>query len=195
MVDVLGSFGSDNGGENSSVGCKENCRLASAAICKNRGVTDLVSRATVIESKDKTLTITTFLFLAIKVLRAAISSEMIGESSRKTSLERHKEQIEGIQNHLDKLSLDRIEYIENRIEGLGQGGVIIQQDFNALEAELQQARAQITKFHRKQMGSNHKISLARFRITELGDIINDIQIRHQMDMENLQDAINELKNN
>nr|GEX92630.1 hypothetical protein [Tanacetum cinerariifolium] len=29
----------------------------------------------------------------------------IGESSRKTSLERHEEQIEGIQNHLDKLSI------------------------------------------------------------------------------------------
>ncbi|GKA11575.1 hypothetical protein Tco_0691121 [Tanacetum coccineum] len=73
--------------------------------------------------------------------------------------------------------------------------VIIQQDFDILEAELQQARAQITKLQRKQMGSNHKISLARFRITKLGDIINDIQIHHQADMENLQDAINELKNN
>nr|GFC55289.1 hypothetical protein [Tanacetum cinerariifolium] len=31
----------------------------------------------------------------------------IEESSRKTSLEQHEEQIEGIQNHLDKLSLDR----------------------------------------------------------------------------------------
>nr|GEY69613.1 hypothetical protein [Tanacetum cinerariifolium] len=61
----------------------------------------------------------------------------IGESSRKTSLERHKEQIEGIQNHLDKLSLNRIKHIENKIEGLGQGRVIIQQDFDALEAELQ----------------------------------------------------------
>nr|GFB02357.1 hypothetical protein [Tanacetum cinerariifolium] len=79
----------------------------------------------------------------------------IGESSRKTSLERHEDQIEGIQNHLDKLSLNRIEYIENRIEGLGQGRVIIQQDFNALETKLQQACVQITKFHRKQMGSNH----------------------------------------
>nr|GEV84636.1 hypothetical protein [Tanacetum cinerariifolium] len=47
----------------------------------------------------------------------------------------------------------------------------------------------------KQMGSNHKISLASFRITELEHIINDIQIRHQVDMENLQDAINKLKNN
>nr|GEZ76742.1 hypothetical protein [Tanacetum cinerariifolium] len=50
----------------------------------------------------------------------------IGESSRKTSLERHEEKIEGIQNHLDKLSLDRIEHIENKIEGLRQGRVIIQ---------------------------------------------------------------------
>ncbi|GJY41429.1 reverse transcriptase domain-containing protein [Tanacetum coccineum] len=33
----------------------------------------------------------------------------IGESSRKTSLERHEEQIEEILNHLDELSLDRIE--------------------------------------------------------------------------------------
>nr|GEV66233.1 hypothetical protein [Tanacetum cinerariifolium] len=119
----------------------------------------------------------------------------IGESSRKTSLEQHEEQIEGIQNHLDKLSLDSIEYIENRIEGLRQGGVIIQQDFDALEAELQQARAQITKFHRKKMGSNHKISLACFRVAELEHIINDIQIHHQVHMKNLQDAINKLKNN
>nr|GEU70287.1 putative reverse transcriptase domain-containing protein [Tanacetum cinerariifolium] len=103
----------------------------------------------------------------------------IGESSHKTSLEQHEEHIEEIQNHLDKLSLDRIEHIENNIEGLGQGGVIIQQDFDTLEAELQQARAQITKFHKKQIGSNHKISLARFRITELKHIINDIQIHHQ----------------
>ncbi|GJU94454.1 hypothetical protein Tco_1319210 [Tanacetum coccineum] len=39
----------------------------------------------------------------------------IGESSRKTSLERHKEQIEEILNHLDELSLDRVEHIEDKI--------------------------------------------------------------------------------
>ncbi|GKF64328.1 hypothetical protein Tco_0187776, partial [Tanacetum coccineum] len=65
----------------------------------------------------------------------------IEESSSKTSLERHKEQIEEILNHLDELSLDRIEYIEDKIEGLENGRVIIQQDFDNLEAELQQARA------------------------------------------------------
>ncbi|GJS29782.1 hypothetical protein Tco_0490402 [Tanacetum coccineum] len=35
----------------------------------------------------------------------------MGESSRKTSVERHEEQIEEILNHLDELSLDRIEHI------------------------------------------------------------------------------------
>ncbi|GJW90914.1 putative reverse transcriptase domain-containing protein [Tanacetum coccineum] len=43
----------------------------------------------------------------------------IEESSRKTSLECHEEQIEEILNHLDELSLDRIEHIEDKIEGLG----------------------------------------------------------------------------
>ncbi|GJR58536.1 hypothetical protein Tco_1500698 [Tanacetum coccineum] len=62
----------------------------------------------------------------------------IGESSRKTSLERHEEQIEEILNHLDELSLDRIEHIEDKIEGLGKGRVIIQQDFDNLEAKLRE---------------------------------------------------------
>ncbi|GJR90653.1 hypothetical protein Tco_0214664 [Tanacetum coccineum] len=84
----------------------------------------------------------------------------IGESSRKTSMERHEEQIKEILNHLGELSLD---------------------------PELQQARAQITKLQRKQMGSNYKTSLARFRI-------NDMNARHQADIENLQDSIIELKN-
>ncbi|GKA75599.1 hypothetical protein Tco_0781977 [Tanacetum coccineum] len=60
----------------------------------------------------------------------------IGESSHKTSLERHEEQIEEILNHVDELSLDRIEHIEDKIEGLKNGRVIIQQDFDNLEAEL-----------------------------------------------------------
>ncbi|GJT57281.1 hypothetical protein Tco_0992335, partial [Tanacetum coccineum] len=76
----------------------------------------------------------------------------IGESSRKTSLERHEEQIEEILNHLDELSLSRIEHIEGKIEGLGNGRVIIQQDFDNLEAELRESRTQIAKLQRKQMG-------------------------------------------
>ncbi|GKA11088.1 hypothetical protein Tco_0690521 [Tanacetum coccineum] len=118
----------------------------------------------------------------------------MGESSRKTSLERHKEQIEEILNHLDELSLDRIEHIEDKIEVLGKGRVIIQQDFDNLETELQKAHAQITKLQRKQIGNNNKIALARFRIANLEQIIKEIQVRHQVDKESLLNAIYELKN-
>nr|GEU64301.1 reverse transcriptase domain-containing protein [Tanacetum cinerariifolium] len=99
----------------------------------------------------------------------------MGESSHKTSLERHEEQIEEILNHLDELSMDRIDHIEDKIKGLGNGRVIIQQDFEILETELQEARAQISKLQRKQMGNNNKIALARFRISTLELIIEDIQ--------------------
>ncbi|GKC67287.1 hypothetical protein Tco_1099885 [Tanacetum coccineum] len=95
---------------------------------------------------------------------------------------------------LDELSLNRIEHIEDKIEGLKNGWVIIQQDFDNLETELQKARAQITKLQRKQMGNNNKIPLAHFRIANLEQIIKDIQVRQQADKESLLDAIYELKN-
>ncbi|GKG01859.1 hypothetical protein Tco_0306564, partial [Tanacetum coccineum] len=118
----------------------------------------------------------------------------MGESSRKISLERNKEQIEEILNHLDELSLDRIEHIEDKIEGLEKGRVIIQQDFDNLEVELQKAHARIAKLQRKQMGNNNKIALARFKIANLEQIIEDIQVRHQADKGSLLDAIYEHKN-
>ncbi|GJT90628.1 hypothetical protein Tco_1079473, partial [Tanacetum coccineum] len=71
--------------------------------------------------------------------------------------------------------------------GLGNGRVIIQQDFDNLEAELQKAHAQITKLQRKQMGNNSKIALARFKIAKLEQIIEEIQVRHQADKESLLD--------
>ncbi|GJY02673.1 hypothetical protein Tco_0360825 [Tanacetum coccineum] len=40
---------------------------------------------------------------------------------------------------IGELSLDRIEHIEDKVEGLRKGRVIIQQDFDIMEAELQQA--------------------------------------------------------
>ncbi|GJZ79591.1 putative reverse transcriptase domain-containing protein [Tanacetum coccineum] len=120
----------------------------------------------------------------------------IGESSRKTSLECHEEQIEEILNHLDELSLDRIEHIEDKIEGLGgKGRGIINTDFdNWVEAELRESRTQIAKLQRKQMGNNNKIALARFRIANVEQIIKDIHVRHQAYKESLLDAIYEHKN-
>ncbi|GJS75451.1 hypothetical protein Tco_0725332 [Tanacetum coccineum] len=82
------------------------------------------------------------------------------ESSRKTSLEHHEEQIKEILNHLDELSLDRIEHMEDIIKGLVKGRVIIQRDFDNMETKLQEARTQISKLQRKQIGNNSKIALA-----------------------------------
>ncbi|GJR82164.1 hypothetical protein Tco_0152949 [Tanacetum coccineum] len=89
--------------------------------------------------------------------------------SHKTSLERHEEQIETILNHLDELPLERIEHIEDKIEGLGNS-------------------------RRKQMGYDDEIVLARVRTSTLEILIEDIQIRHRSDMKSLLDKIYELKN-
>nr|GEZ12366.1 reverse transcriptase domain-containing protein [Tanacetum cinerariifolium] len=63
----------------------------------------------------------------------------IRESSHKTHLESHKAQIETILNHLDELPLERIEHMEDKIKGLGNGRDFYsgdtQQGYPALEAQ------------------------------------------------------------
>ncbi|GJR65179.1 hypothetical protein Tco_0011244 [Tanacetum coccineum] len=118
----------------------------------------------------------------------------IGESSHKTHLERHEEQIETTLNHLDELPLERIEHMEDKIEGLGNGQVIIQRDFDQLEIELQEARNQIARFQREQIRHDDEIVLARVKTSTLEILIEDIQIRHRSDMKSLLDKIHELKN-
>ncbi|GKE29829.1 reverse transcriptase domain-containing protein, partial [Tanacetum coccineum] len=97
------------------------------------------------------------------------------ESSHKKHLERHKEQIETILNHLNELPLERIEHMEDKIEGLGNGRVIIQRDFDQLETELQEARTQIYGFQREQIRHDDDIVLARIRTSTLEILIEDIQ--------------------
>nr|GEU83750.1 hypothetical protein [Tanacetum cinerariifolium] len=118
----------------------------------------------------------------------------IGESSHKISLERHEEHIETILNHLDELPLERIEQVKEKIEGLGNGRVIIQRDFDSLETELQEARTQIVGLQIEQMRHDDKIVLSRVRISTLEMIIEDIQVRHRSNMKSLLDKIRELKN-
>nr|GEW25396.1 reverse transcriptase domain-containing protein [Tanacetum cinerariifolium] len=59
----------------------------------------------------------------------------IEERSHKTNLERHKKQIEEILNHLDEISLDHIEHIEDKIEGLGQALAMTQAPFRKFVAD------------------------------------------------------------
>ncbi|GJU48359.1 hypothetical protein Tco_1217914 [Tanacetum coccineum] len=124
----------------------------------------------------------------------SVNDVEIDEFSHKTHLERHEEQIKTILNHLDELPLERIENMEDKIKGLGNGRVIIQRDFNQLETELQEARTQIFEFQREQIRHDDEIVLARVRISTLEMIIKDIQVRHQSDIKNLLNKIHKLKN-
>ncbi|GJY09789.1 hypothetical protein Tco_0377974 [Tanacetum coccineum] len=119
---------------------------------------------------------------------------LLSPTKSSSSAPSQPQQIQGILGYLEEIPPKRFDHIENNIEGLGKGTVIIQRDYNAMAAELQQAHTQITKLHRKQIGCNHKISLARYRIAELGEVINDMETHHQADIENLVNSIIELQN-
>ncbi|GJY32376.1 hypothetical protein Tco_0415871 [Tanacetum coccineum] len=110
-----------------------------------------------------------------------------------TSYARHEEQIETILNHLDELPLERIKHMEDKIEGLGNGRVIIQRDFDQLEIELQEARTQISGFQREQIRYDNEIVLAYVRTSTLEILIEDIQIHHRSDMKSILDKIHKLK--
>ncbi|GKB94904.1 hypothetical protein Tco_0981041 [Tanacetum coccineum] len=69
----------------------------------------------------------------------------------------------------NKLPLERIEHMEDKIEGLGNS-------------------------RRKQMGHDDEVVLARVRTSTLEILIEDIQIRHRSDMKSLLDKIYKLKN-
>nr|GEX33792.1 reverse transcriptase domain-containing protein [Tanacetum cinerariifolium] len=72
----------------------------------------------------------------------------MGESSHDSTLEQHEKQIEEILNHLDELPLDRIERIEDDVEGLSKVRVIIQQDYDQMRVEFQKICSQVFKLQR-----------------------------------------------
>ncbi|GKB15083.1 hypothetical protein Tco_0849006, partial [Tanacetum coccineum] len=78
--------------------------------------------------------------------------------------------------------LKRIEQIEDGIEGLVNGRVIIQQDFDRLETELQKARTQIVEFQREQMRHDDEVTMALLPSGFLEPLYSCI-----MDMINAQD--------
>nr|GEU80985.1 reverse transcriptase domain-containing protein [Tanacetum cinerariifolium] len=83
-----------------------------------------------------------------------------GESSHKMLVERHEEQIKTILNHLDELPLEHIKEIEDKIRGLRNGRVIIQQDFDRLETKLEEACTHIVGLQKKQLGHDDEVVLA-----------------------------------
>ncbi|GJS01581.1 hypothetical protein Tco_0318089 [Tanacetum coccineum] len=105
----------------------------------------------------------------------------IGKSSVKIHLKHHEEQIEDILNYLDELSFHRIEKMEEgRIDRM-----IIRRNSDELKTELKKIRTQIIKLQKKQLGQKDKIAFAYYRISDLEQIIEKIQARHQTDQEDL----------
>ncbi|GJW70902.1 hypothetical protein Tco_0127819 [Tanacetum coccineum] len=106
----------------------------------------------------------------------------IGKSSVKIHLKHHEEQIEDILNYLDELSFHRIEKME---DGRINDRMIIQREGNILKTELKRIRTQIIKLQKKQLGQRDKIAFAHYRISNLEQIIEKIQARHQTNQEDL----------
>ncbi|GJS20082.1 hypothetical protein Tco_0448714 [Tanacetum coccineum] len=81
---------------------------------------------------------------------------------------------EDILNYLDELFLHRIEKMEEgRING------------NKLKTELKGIRTQIIRLQKERLGQKDKIAFAHYRISDLEQIIEKIQARHQTDQEDL----------
>ncbi|GJT01400.1 hypothetical protein Tco_0822569 [Tanacetum coccineum] len=94
----------------------------------------------------------------------------IGKSSSKIHLKHHENQIEDILNYLKELSFYRI----------GE-----KEEDNKLKTELEKVCSQIIKLQRKQLGQRDKIAFAHYKISNLEQIIEEIQARHQTDQEDL----------
>ncbi|GJY63775.1 hypothetical protein Tco_0465235 [Tanacetum coccineum] len=113
-----------------------------------------------------------------RICSPSSSSTTLSNSSRnqtyKMYLKHHEKQVEDILNYLDELYLHRIERMEEgRING------------NKLKTELKRIRTQIIKLQKKQLGQKDKIAFAHYRISDLEQIIEKIQARHQTNQEDL----------
>ncbi|GKC40641.1 hypothetical protein Tco_1053025 [Tanacetum coccineum] len=105
----------------------------------------------------------------------------IGKCSVKMHLKHHEKQVEDILNYLDELYLHHIEKIEEgRIDRM-----IIRRNSDELKTELKKIRTQIIKLQKKQLGQKDKIAFAYYRISDLEQMIEKIQARHQTDQEDL----------
>ncbi|GJW86613.1 hypothetical protein Tco_0161953 [Tanacetum coccineum] len=94
----------------------------------------------------------------------------IGKSSSKIHLKHHENQIEDILNYLEELSFYRIGEME---------------EDHKLKTGLKKVHSQIIKLQRKQLGQREKIAFAHYRISNLEQIIEENQARHQTDQEDL----------
>ncbi|GKF06282.1 hypothetical protein Tco_0036950 [Tanacetum coccineum] len=92
----------------------------------------------------------------------------IGKSSIKMHQKHHEKQVKDILNYLDELHLHHIERMEEK-----------RTNGNELKTELKRIRTQIIRLQKKQLGQKDKIAFAHYKISDLEQIIEKIQARHQ----------------
>ncbi|GJZ81666.1 hypothetical protein Tco_0646660 [Tanacetum coccineum] len=110
----------------------------------------------------------------LPITRSYYFTSYFDSISDKMYLKHHEKQVEDILNYLDELHLHRIERMEEeRTNG------------NELKTELKRIRTQIIRLQKKQLGQKDKIAFAHYRISDLEQIIEKIQARHQTDQEDL----------
>ncbi|GJT10504.1 hypothetical protein Tco_0857546 [Tanacetum coccineum] len=103
----------------------------------------------------------------------------IGKCSVKMYLKHHEGQIRDILNYLAELYLHHIEKMEEgRINRM-----IIRRNSDKLKTELKKIHTQIIKLQKKQLGQKDKIAFAHYGISDLEQIIEKIQARHQTNQE------------
>ncbi|GKE22151.1 hypothetical protein Tco_1433663 [Tanacetum coccineum] len=114
-----------------------------------------------------------------QIYSSSSSSTALSNSSRNQTCDLG--QIEDILNYLDELYLHHIEKMEEgRIDRM-----IIRRNSDELKTELKRIRTQIIKLQKKQLGQKDKITFAYYRISDLEQIIEKIQARHQTNQEDL----------
>ncbi|GKE74324.1 hypothetical protein Tco_1536365 [Tanacetum coccineum] len=82
----------------------------------------------------------------------------------------------------------RYELCLHHIKKMEEGHIdrmIIRRNSDKLKIELEKVRSQIIKLQKKQLGQKDKIAFAHYIISDLEQIIEKIQARHQTDQEDL----------
>nr|GEY92698.1 hypothetical protein [Tanacetum cinerariifolium] len=97
-----------------------------------------------------------------------------------------------ISYYLEELSLHRIEKMRERFIS---DQIIIPGEFEELKIKLKKVRSQLSVLQKKQLTPRNKIDFTHFIISNLENIIEEIRACHQMNQEDLQNAIHKLKIN
>nr|GEY11044.1 copia protein [Tanacetum cinerariifolium] len=114
------------------------------------------------------------------------------KGSIKMNLRHHEKQMTNISYYLEELFFYRIEKMRERFIN---DQIIIPGEFEELKIKLKKARSQLFVLQKKQLMLRNEIDFSHFRISSLENIIEEIRACHQMNQEDLQNAIHKLKIN